>query len=84
MIDRDTLMEAGEAAFGPGFLYHGMWTFNDAQLTRFAQAVAQKAVEGEREAIAQEFDRRATPATGFYEPHEPAEIVRNRGIGGES
>ena len=45
-------------------------------------ASRRKAVDGEREAIAQEFDRRATPATGFYEPHEPAEIVRNRGIGG--
>ena len=35
----------------------------------------------ERERIAAEFDRRAvysdgTPSSGWYEPHEPAEIVR--------
>ena len=74
MIDRDTLMEAGEAAFGPGFLYHGMWTFNDAQLTRFAQAVAQKAVEA-----------CAKVAEGMHEEDRPSDYawaIRNRGIGG--
>jgi len=39
------------------------------------------AVFAERERIAAEFDRRAvysdgTPSSGWYEPHEPAEIVR--------
>ncbi len=26
--------------------------------------------------ILREFNRRAAPETGFYEPHEPAEIIR--------
>jgi hypothetical protein len=38
----------------------------------------------EREAIAKEFDRRAVQAdgtlsSGWYEPDEPAQIIRNRG-----
>ena len=42
----------------------------------------QQGSEQERERIAQEFDRRAiyiggTPSEGFYEPTEPAQIVRN-------
>ena len=47
------------------------------ELERFASLVA----AAERERIACEFDRRAvyadgTPSSGWYEPHEPAEIVR--------
>lgn len=46
---------------------------------RFAALVA----AAEREAIAQEFDRRAvyadgTPSSGWYEPDEPAQIIRAR------
>ena len=46
-------------------------------LERFASLVA----AAERERIACEFDRRAvyadgTQSSGWYEPHEPAEIVR--------
>ena len=37
----------------------------------FAELVAQR----EREACAKLFDKRNT-GTGFYEPHEPAEIIR--------
>jgi hypothetical protein len=33
----------------------------------------------EREACAQEFDKRNN-GIGFYEPHEPAEIIRARGV----
>ena len=29
------------------------------------------------ETVALEFDRRGEPPTGFYDPHEPAEIIRN-------
>ena len=36
----------------------------------------QEIVRCVREAIAQEFDRRAPPGTGFYTPEEPAEIIR--------
>jgi hypothetical protein len=40
--------------------------------------MVQMAVEAEREACAQLFDARDT-GTGFYEPHEPAEMIRARG-----
>lgn len=46
-----------------------------SELERFAALVA----AAEREAIAAEFDRRAEPGTGFYEPDEPAAIIRARG-----
>ena len=47
------------------------------ELERFAALIA----AAERERIAAEFDRRAvyadgTPSSGWYEPHEPGEIVR--------
>lgn len=44
------------------------------ELELFASMVAAK----ERERIAVEFDRRVAiiPGSGWYEPHEPAEIVR--------
>ena len=41
---------------------------------RFATLVA----SAEREACAKLFDDRNT-GTGFYDPHEPAEIIRERG-----
>ena len=49
------------------------------QLERFAELVA----AAEREACAKEFDRRAvysdgTPNSGWYEPCEPAQIIRAR------
>lgn len=37
------------------------------------------AVAAERERIAQEFDRRDAGVGGFYDPHEPAEIIRAMG-----
>lgn len=50
----------------------------EQRLERFANLVA----AAERELISAEFDRRSvysdgTPSSGWYEPHEPAEIVRN-------
>ena len=45
-----------------------------SELERFAKLVAQH----EREACAKLFDDRNT-GTGFYDPHEPAEIIRARG-----
>jgi hypothetical protein len=52
------------------------WT---AIFEQFAALVA----AAERERIAQEFDRRAvyadgTPSSGWYEPDEPARIIRAR------
>lgn len=46
---------------------------------KVVQEIQREAMERERENIAAEFDRRAAPSTGFYEPHEPAEIIRARG-----
>jgi len=43
----------------------------DTRMEAFAKLVAAK----EREACARLFDKRDT-GTGFYEPHEPAEIIR--------
>jgi len=45
-----------------------------SHLEAFAKLIAQH----EREACAKLFDDRNT-GTGFYEPHEPAEIIRARG-----
>lgn len=58
--------------------------FTPDDLSRFAAQVAEKAAAKEREEIALEFDKRAVlrdggPAVGWYEPDEPAEIVRARG-----
>lgn len=55
----------------------GRWVDVGSELAQFAAMVA----ASERERVAAEFDRRAvysdgTPASGWYEPHEPAEIVR--------
>lgn len=47
----------------------------DDFFVRFATMVA----AAEREAIAQMFDKRNVSSEGFYEPHEPAEIIRSRG-----
>lgn len=46
------------------------------------EVFAARIAAAEQERIAQEFDRRAvysdgTPSSGWYEPHEPAEIVRS-------
>jgi hypothetical protein len=47
------------------------------ELERMKQEI-KSAVLAEREACAKLFDDRNT-GTGFYEPHEPAEIIRARG-----
>ena len=44
---------------------------------RFAERVAANT----RESIANEFDRRAKPMSGWYEPEDPARIVR--AVGGK-
>lgn len=51
--------------------------WRDRPLAEVVAAVER--VQGERvsvQDILREFDRRAEPETGFYEPHEPAEIIR--------
>ena len=48
-----------------------VWYIGQGQLEAFAQLVAAK----ERERLAKMFDARNT-GTGFYEPHEPAQIIR--------
>lgn len=62
----------------------------DGRLRDFAEAVqavcerayldaVASAVAAERERIARHFDERDTGAGGFYDPHEPAEIIRALG-----
>ncbi len=68
---RDTIEMAREA----GIHYMSIDT-----LKRFADLVR----ADEREACAKEFDRRAvyvdgSPSSGWYEPDEPARIIRARG-----
>lgn len=64
--------------------WNGQWIFRSKkELMAFAAQVAEKAAAKEREEIALEFDKRAVlrdggPAVGWYEPDEPAEIVRAR------
>jgi hypothetical protein len=53
---------------------HRLFYFTPLRLELFAKLVAQH----EREACAKLFDDRNT-GTGFYDPHEPAEIIRARG-----
>lgn len=52
----------------------GDWILCTAELTRFAALIRAQALEEG----AQEFDRRdaRNPGVGFYEPQEPAEILR--------
>ena len=52
----------------------GYFVVINQKLEAFAKLVA----EHEREACAEEFDKRNN-GVGFYEPHEPAEIIRARG-----
>lgn len=40
------------------------------------RAFAEALFKAERERIAQHFDSRDKGAGGFYDPHEPAEIIR--------
>lgn len=54
--------------------YEGDDLYTGDQVRELMKLVAAK----EREACAKLFDDRDT-GTGFYEPHEPAEIIRARG-----
>jgi hypothetical protein len=47
---------------------------NEKQLIKFANRIA----EHERERLAKVFDE-LDKGIGFYDPHEPAEIIRSRG-----
>jgi hypothetical protein len=49
--------------------------FDDKSLEAFAKLVDDRATARERERLAKVFDARNT-GTGFYEPHEPAQIIR--------
>ena len=74
-MDRDTVIKlAHETECLDEGHYGSLWM---ERFERFAAMVA----AAERGRIAAEFDRRAvyadgTPSSGWYEPHEPAEIVR--------
>ena len=46
---------------------------------RLIEAFATAVEAAERERIAQHFDSRDKGAGGFYDPHEPAEIIRALG-----
>ena len=48
--------------------------FNEDGLLRFAKLVA----EHERERLAKVFDERNKYVDGWYDPHEPAEIIRGQ------
>ena len=48
---------------------------NCAMIEAFAKLVDARATARERERLAKVFDARNT-GTGFYEPHEPAQIIR--------
>ena len=70
-MTQDEIIEmARQVEFNAGF----NWCVNFIELEAFAKLVAAK----ERERLAILFDKRNT-GTGFYEPHEPAEIIRARG-----
>jgi hypothetical protein len=75
--DKTVIEMAREAGFVTLAINEDTW---GPYLERFAELVR----EEEREAIAKEFDLRAvyadgTSSSGWYEPDEPAQIIRNRG-----
>jgi len=49
------------------------WVFDDKNLEAFAKLIA----EHERERLAKVFDE-LDKGIGFYDPHEPAEIIRGQ------
>lgn len=49
-----------------------MHAYSERQMRAYAEQVRAE----ERERIARHFDERDNGAGGFYEPHEPAEIIR--------
>jgi hypothetical protein len=91
MTPEEITAMAREAGFGRnGFSEclvrssRGVWIDVQDEVNRLVALVAEKAAAQEREEIALEFDKRAVlrdggPAVGWYEPDEPAEIVRARG-----
>lgn len=58
----------GEPYDVPTLGVHGQRMVNSADLARFAALVVEE--------CAKEFDRRDKGVGGFYDPHEPAEIIR--------
>ena len=89
MIDRDTVIAVAtkHAICTSGqhkeFLHEGLFAFVD----EIAQAVAQKAAEGEREACASECEKLANMAStkgsgAYWMRIDCAQAIRARGIGG--
>lgn len=82
-IDRNEIIEMAElAGMAAGLFYSStgdvlVWDAEIEHLEAFVKLVTAKAVEREREACANLFDDRNN-GIGFYEPHEPAEIIRAR------
>ena len=56
-----------------GFLLNANWLMHE-ELERFATLVA----SAERERLAKVFDERNKYVDGWYDPHEPAEIIRGQ------
>ena len=83
MIDRDTVIALAKKS---GAIFDGSnWQltcdFEHNELLAFAQAVAQKAVEGEREACAALCEV-VGQRPEWFEAEDCAIAIRNRGIGG--
>ena len=58
---------------------HAAWLMDpndEGCQTNAMRAVAEAAASAERERIACHFDERDKGVGGFYDPHEPAEIIR--------
>jgi hypothetical protein len=69
-------MNIKELAEQAGLDWHRGWTLDDNEPNRFT-VFAMLVAAHEREECAKLFDERDN-GLGFYEPHEPAEIIRAR------
>jgi hypothetical protein len=73
-MTQDIIEMARQAGFVVTYIGDPIGT-NYAMIENFAKLVDDRATARERERLAKVFDARDT-GTGFYEPHEPAQIIR--------
>ena len=75
-MTQDEIIEMARQTHLPYFWETGV-PCNLSGLEAFAKLVEERTAAKERERLAIVFDKRDT-GTGFYETHEPAEIIRAR------
>lgn len=82
-MTRDVIELAREAGLLPDNSHPAPETHYMARKKKAVQHFAALVAARERERVAREFDRRAHPVWGFYDPEEPAQIIRALNTKGE-